>query len=183
MAKRFRNLDNSEGHVLSFSYSGGSNPNAQRTIYVLEVEPRRGNIFGWDFDKEAIRQFKQAKMNDVYALEDDEVVLVKLDMMPAAYRDGDLLSRQYRHDGYQVYVNEDLHFLVAVKQQGTRFSISRKLSGVTLSVHGKGGRLNVEIPNDRDVLVTTLFPKGKAGSNVYRNITAEKLHELLEKVV
>ena len=169
-----KNIEESKGKVLSFTYCGGTEPFAQRTVYVLELN--KENIVGWDFDRIGIRQFKKNKVSEACLL--NNVTYVNLKLLPKAFHDGTKIKDQFINDGKRVFIDKTNSILIAIAS-GTNFNVVHRHSGTVLILNGINGTLRVELPKDKGSIVSMLYKKSGQPTPICKNTTAEKLQELI----
>lgn len=117
-----------ENDLVSFTYNGGSNPGATRTVLILKAEGN--NYRAWDFDREDARTFNPAKMSNIRF---PEHKALSLDILPESLNVTELAAK-YQKDGYKTFVNGETLFAVKVKKP--RF-IEGRSGGILFSLGHK----------------------------------------------
>lgn len=126
-----------KGKVYSFKYTGGTNPNAVRHVYIDNINTP--SVGGYDLDKGAYRNFTVSKIVNVR--EDLSAKVLDVTMLPPGIGANNIIG-SFRSNGYHVDSYGEL--VIAYKPVLTNYSI-----GLTNTVfNGPGGKLVIDNMNN-----------------------------------
>ena len=135
------NTSSCSGCVIQFTYNAGSNPGSRRTVCVHDQDSRL--VGGYDFVRDAYRQFRVSEMSNVKILEvKDGAFEVDVDQLPQNLTMSYMVNA-YQNEGFRTYQSTD-NILVCVKK-----SIIEPPTPVArcdsqgLHITGPGGQMNV----------------------------------------
>ena len=145
--------------VYRFNYSGGSDPNALRLVFLTGGNDRY--LSGYDFDRKGFRSFSRDKLTN---LEEVFAQVVVVDSLPDKVDVGEL-NADYRDDDYLTFENDA--WLVAVKDNRVEPEPEPEET-ILISYSSANGTIVIEVDDDKPAIIKTYNADNALLSNTNR---------------
>lgn len=140
------------GKIVCFNYSGGTNPNSRRRVYVHDET--FSTIHGWDFDKEEHRNFFIDRMSNLEIQDDDRNNGYVIKDLPEFLVDS--TRNNFEIEGFDCFEDAERGWLAASKPVAPKYvyDVRGNSSGLTIDItHSTGPHISMIFGDNGDLLV------------------------------